>query len=92
MRATPARTSKTFLARSGEDERYLADVGIGRHALFLPGILQEEFRREYLWSVWLAFPEKIEVPKDGWVVMFFHDRAADTVNTVHFRVPTCSDG
>jgi hypothetical protein len=66
--------------------------GIGRHALFFPGILQDQIRRECLQSVLFAFPEKIEVAKDGWVIMFFHDRAAQTVSAVHFSVPTCSDG
>jgi hypothetical protein len=61
-------------------------------ALFLPGILQDQIRREYMHSIWFAFPEKIEVAKDGWVEMFFPDRAADAVNAVYFCVPTCSDG
>jgi hypothetical protein len=65
---------------------------MGRHALFLPGILQEEIRSEFMKSVLFAFPEKVEIAKDRQVVMFFHDRAAGTVNAVHFSVPTCSDG
>jgi hypothetical protein len=66
--------------------------GIRRHALFLPGSLQDQIRRECLQSVLFAFPEKIEIVKARRVVVLFHDRAADAVNTVHFSVPTCSDG
>jgi hypothetical protein len=31
----------------------------------LPGILQDEIRREFMKSVLFAFPEKIEIAKDG---------------------------
>ena len=61
-------------------------------ALFLPNILQDKIRSEYVQSVVLAFPEKIEIAKYGWSVMLFHDRAADTVNLVHISIPTYSDG
>lgn len=62
-----------------------------RHSLFLPAILQEEIRRGCLQSVLFAFADEIEVAKDRRVVMFFHDRPADTVNLVHFSIPTYSD-
>jgi hypothetical protein len=38
---------------------------MGRHALFLPGILLDEIRSEFMKSVLFAFPEKVEIAKDG---------------------------
>jgi len=39
-----------------------------------------------------AFSDKIEIAKYRRFVMFFHDRAANTVNLVNVSIPTCSNG